>query len=251
MSKVYFVGAGPGDPELITIKGQKLLKKAQVVIYAGSLINPAMLEGLSAGLYDSSGMKLEEIIEVMKKAVSEGKTVVRLHSGDISFYSAITEQIEKLKEEGIPYEVVPGVSSLSAGTALLGHELTVPEVSQTVIITRAEGRTPVPGREGLELLAKHRATMVLFLSASLADKVQDSLLKGGYPSDTPVAVVEKASWPEERLLRGRLSELAQMIKTAGIKRTALIFVGEALRVSEEAIGKRSYLYDGWQDERKM
>ncbi|RME67605.1 MAG: cobalt-precorrin-4/precorrin-4 C(11)-methyltransferase, partial [Nitrospirae bacterium] len=177
---VYFVGAGPGDPELITLKGRKLLQKAHVIIYAGSLINPAMLEGLKAELYDSSGMKLEEIVDVMKRAVSQGKTVVRLHSGDISFYSAISEQIEVLRKEGIPYEVVPGVSSLSAGAAALGQELTIPEISQTVIITRAGGRTPVPEKESLELLAKHRATMVLFLSASLADRVQEALLKGGY-----------------------------------------------------------------------
>ncbi|RME68981.1 MAG: precorrin-4 C(11)-methyltransferase, partial [Nitrospirae bacterium] len=232
------------------LKGKKILQKAQVIIYAGSLINPALLEGLKAELYDSSGMKLEEIVDVMKKAVSQGKNVVRLHSGDISFYSAISEQIEVLRKEGIPYEVVPGVSSLSAGAAVLGQELTIPEISQTVIITRAGGRTPVPERQSLELLAKHRATMVLFLSASLADRVQEALLKGGYPEETPVAIVVKASWPEQRVIRCRLSELAKVVEEEGIKRSALIFVGDALRASEVSLGKRSHLYGRWQDERR-
>jgi precorrin-4/cobalt-precorrin-4 C11-methyltransferase len=244
MSKVYFVGAGPGDPELLTIKAQRLLREADVVIYAGSLINPAIIEGLKAELYDSSKMDLEEIVETIKKAVGEGRSVVRLHSGDITFYSAITEQIERLREEGIEYEVVPGVSSLSAAAAVLGQELTVPEVSQTVIVTRLAGRTPVPEREDLQRLAQHRASMVLFLSVSMAGEVQRNLLEGGYPPETPVAVVEKATWPEERVLRGTLGHLARMVEEAGIKRTALIFVGEALRASAEGLGKRSKLYDG-------
>ncbi len=250
MSRVYFVGAGPGDPELLTLKAHRLLSEADVVIYAGSLVNPAVIEGLQAELYDSSKMDLEEILQIIQRAVSERKTVVRLHSGDLAFYSAITEQIERLKQMGIPYEVVPGVSSLGAGAAVLGQELTVPEVSQTVIVTRLSGRTPVPYRESLERLAGHNSSMVIFLSVSKAEEVQRRLLEGGYPPETPVAVVEKATWPEQRILRGTLNRLGSMVQEAGIKRTALIFVGEALRASEEGLGKRSKLYDrdfNWRD----
>ncbi|MBI5665549.1 MAG: precorrin-4 C(11)-methyltransferase [Nitrospirae bacterium] len=238
-NKIYFVGAGAGDPELITVRGRKLLDTADVVIYAGSLVNPALLDGIRAEIHDSAGMTLDEIINVIQK--NQGKLIVRLHTGDPSFYSAISEQIERLRELDIPYEVVPGVSSAMAGAALLGQELTIPEISQTVIFTRIEGRTPVPEKEKLSALAKHGASMVIFLSAGMIEKVRDELLEG-YPEDTPVVVIERVSWPEERLVRGTLRDIAEKVKEAGIKKTALIYVGEALRASEEKLGRESKLY---------
>jgi len=241
--KIYFVGAGPGDPELITVRGKRLLEEADLVIYAGSLVPGALLEGLKAEKINSHRLTLEEILTLMEQAVNQGKLVVRLHSGDTSFYSAITEQIEGLKRLGIEVEVVPGVSSASAGAAVLGQELTIPEVSQTVIFTRLSGRTPVPERESLASLAKHRATMVIFLSVGMIDRVQEELLQG-YPPETPVVVLEKISWPEERVIRCELADLARRVKEAGIKRTALIYVGEALRAGERSLGKRSKLYGG-------
>ncbi len=242
MSKVYFVGAGPGDPELITVKGRRLLDRAQVVIYAGSLVNPELLAGIDAEIHDSAGLTLEEVIAIVKAAVAENKMVVRLHTGDVSFYSAITEQIDRLNALDIPWEVVPGVSSASAGAASLGQELTIPEISQTVIFTRCEGRTPVPAAEALGSLAQHRATMVIFLSVGMIAKVREELL-AGYAPDTPVAVIEKASWPEQRIIRGLLKDLEHLVNEAGISRTALIYVGDALLASERALGKKSRLYD--------
>lgn len=238
---IYFIGAGPGDPDLITVKGRKLLDAADVVIYAGSLVNRALLAGIRAELFDSSSMNLDEIIAVMQKAVKDGKTVVRLHTGDTSFYSAISEQIERLRELDIPYEVIPGVSSAMAGAAILGQELTIPEISQTVIVTRMEGRTPVPASERLGSLASHRATMAIFLSAGMIEKVRDELLQG-YPGDTPVVVIEKATWPEQKVLRGALKDLVTLVQDAGIRKTALIYVGESLRASEASLGKESKLY---------
>jgi len=241
MPKILFVGAGPGDPELITVKGRKALDSADVVIYAGSLVNPALLDGIKAEIYDSAKMDLGEIISIMGRAVESGKSVVRLHTGDTSFYSAITEQIERLRELHIPYEVIPGVSSALAGAAILGQELTVPEISQTVIFTRMEGRTPVPAAERLGLLASHQATMAIFLSVGMIEKVRDELLQG-YQPETPVVIIEKATWPDQKVLRGRLKDIAELVKDAGIKKTALIYVGESLRASEESLGKESKLY---------
>lgn len=240
-AKVYFIGAGPGDPELITVKGRKLLDRADVVIHAGSLVNPELLRGIRAAVHDSASMTLGEIISVIEHSVGKGLMVVRLHTGDTSFYSAISEQIEKLAELGIGYEVVPGVSSALAGAAALGQELTIPEISQTVILTRMEGRTPVPPAESLGSLAQHRATMVIFLSAGMIRAVRDELLKG-YDGETPFAVIEKASWPGQRIVRGRLKEMAEIVEASGIRKTALIYVGESLRASEEALGKESRLY---------
>jgi len=240
-AKVYFIGAGPGDPELITLKGRKLLDKADVIIYAGSLVNPELLAGIKAEIHDSSGMTLDEIINIFKESVNKRKLVVRLHTGDTSFYSAISEQVEKLREMNIGYEVVPGVSSAMAGAALLGQELTIPEISQTVIFTRIEGRTPVPETEKTGELARHGATMVIFLSVGMIEKVRDELLKG-YSEDTPVVVIEKVSWPDERVIRGTLKEIADLVKKANIKKTALIYVGEALRASERPLKKESRLY---------
>jgi len=242
MSKVYFIGAGPGDPELITVKGRKLLEKADIVIYAGSLVNPAHLDGLKAEIYNSASMNLDETTEVIRKSVAEGKTVVRLHTGDTSFYSAISEQIERLRKLNIEYSVIPGVSSAMAGAAILGQELTIPEISQTVIFTRLEGKTPVPETEKLNELAKHKATMVIFLSVGMIEKVKEELLEG-YTEDTPVVIIEKATWPEQRVIRGTLKELDSLVKNAGIKKTALIYVGKSLRASEKSLGKESKLYD--------
>ena len=244
MAKAYFVGAGPGDPDLITLKGRKLLDSAGVVIYAGSLVNPKLIEGLKAKVYDSAGMTLEETNAVIKQAVDEGMDVVRLHTGDLSFFSAITEQIYLLKQLDIEYEVVPGVSSLAAGSAALETELTIPEVSQTVIVTRMEGRTPVPESEALKKLASPQATMVIFLSVGMMDKVTAELKTGGYPDDTPVMVVERASWPEQRVIKGTLTDIAEKIKEAGIKKTALIYVGRAIAASDTKPGAVSKLYDG-------
>ncbi|MBI3592239.1 MAG: precorrin-4 C(11)-methyltransferase [Nitrospirae bacterium] len=241
MSKVYFIGAGPGDPELLTIKGRKLLDKADVVIYAGSLVNPELLKGIKAEIFNSAGMTLDEITEIIRGSVEAGKMVARLHTGDTSFYSAISEQIERLRGLKIGYEVIPGVSSAMAGAALLGQELTMPEISQTVICTRLEGRTPVPDSERLSELAKHKATMVIFLSVGMIDKVRDELL-AGYQEDTPVVVIEKASWPEQRVLRGILKDLAELVRNAGIKKTALIYVGDSLKASEASLRKESKLY---------
>lgn len=240
MSKVYFIGAGPGDADLITIKGRRILDRADVIIFAGSLVNPQLLNGVRAKeIYDSASMTLDEIIEVIKQAISEGKTVVRLHSGDTAFYSAISEQIEKLCQMNIWYEVIPGVSSAMAGAAALGQELTIPEISQTVIFTRIEGRTPVPELERLSILAQHKATMVIFLSVGMIERVRDELLEG-YPEDTPVAIIEKVSWPEQRIIRGSLRDMVELVKQSCIKKTALIYVGEALRAS---VGLNSRLYD--------
>ncbi len=242
MSKVYFVGAGPGDPELITIKGRKLLDNADVIIYAGSLVNPALLDGLKADLYDSSKMDLDEIINVIEKSINEEKMVVRLHTGDTSLYSAISEQIERLRKMNIEYEVIPGVSSAMAGAAILGQELTIPEISQTVIITRIEGRTPMPDNERLSEMARHRTVMILFLSIGLIENVVEQL-KFGYPEDTPVVVIYKATWQDQKVIRGTLKNIAELVKKNDIGKTALIYVGEALRASEGYMEKRSKLYD--------
>lgn len=238
---IIFVGAGPGDPELITVKGRNALDSADVVIYAGSLVNPALLDGIKAEIHDSANMDLGAIISIMRKAVENGRSVVRLHTGDTSFFSAISEQIERLRKLNIPYEVIPGVSSAMAGAAILGQELTIPEISQTVIFTRMEGRTPVPVLERLGSLASHRATMAIFLSVGMIEKVRDELLQG-YPGDTPVVIIEKATWPEQKVIRGALTDIVSLVKDAGIRKTALIYVGESLRASELSLGKESKLY---------
>ena len=228
--QVFFVGAGPGDPELITVKGQRLLREADVIIYAGSLVNPNILNWAKADavIHNSAGMTLDEVISVIAEAVAQGKRVVRLHTGDPSIYGAIQEQMDRLDKLAIPYQVVPGVSSFLAAAAALKQEYTLPDVSQTVIITRLEGRTPVPAKEKLALLASHQATMCIFLSVHLLDGVVKELLDGGYTLATPVAVVQKASWPDERIYRGTLGTIADTIRTAGIDRTAMIVVGECL-----------------------
>ncbi len=237
---VHFVGAGPGDPELITVKGRRLLREADLVVYAGSLVPRALLEGLSAAVHDSAPLHLDEIITLMADAWREGKKVVRLHTGDPAIYGAIREQMEALDQEAIPYEVVPGVSSATAVAAALKAELTLPEVSQTVIITRRAGRTPVPRGQELPGLARHQATMLILLSVGMIEAVVADLREGGYPPETPVAVVEKVSWPEERVLTGTLADIAAKVQTAGITKTAIIAVGEAFGRGELAAVSKLY-----------
>jgi len=236
--KVFIVGAGPGDPDLLTIKGKRLLKEADVVIYAGSLVHPDILQGLEAELFDSAKLNLDEIIGIISGKVEEGKKVVRLHSGDPSIYGAIKEQMVRLDSLGIPYEIIPGVSSAMAVAAALKEEFTLPEVTQTLIITRLGGRTPVPEKEALGRLSEIRASMLIFLSVGMIDKVVSELLHG-YPEDTPVAVVEKVTWPQERIIRGQLKDISKKVKDAGIEKTAVIAVGDFMR----GLKKASRLYD--------
>ena len=228
--QVYFVGAGPGDPDLITVKGRKLLEEADVVVYAGSLVNPAVLAVTPAGceIHNSASMTLDEVIAVMKAGVEQGKKVVRLHTGDPSIYGAIQEQIDLLNKLEIRWQGVPGVSSFLAAAAALGQEYTLPGVSQTVIITRMEGRTPVPEKEQIRSLAAHQTTMCIFLSVHMFGELVQELLDGGYAADTPVAVVEKASWPEQRIFRGTLTTIADQLVAAGVSRTAMVIVGDVL-----------------------
>jgi precorrin-4/cobalt-precorrin-4 C11-methyltransferase len=237
---VYIIGAGPGDPELLTIKAKKAIEKADVIIYAGSLINPEILRYArdEAKLYNSAKMNLEEIFDIVSKAVEEERVVARLHSGDPSIYSTIQEEIGFLKEKDIAFEVIPGVSSFVAAAASLEKGYTTPEISQTVIITRREGKTKVPEKERLSMLAKHHASMCIFLSVQMINEVVKEL-KEGYGEDTPVAVVYKASWKDEKIISGRLNDIAGKVKDEKIDKTALILVGDFLKSSK----KRSKLYD--------
>ena len=238
---VHFVGAGCGAPDLITVRGARLLSQADVIIYAGSLVNPALLDYAKEGceIHDSAKMTLEQVVEVMKNADAQNKTTVRLHTGDSSIYGAVREQFDALIRLGIDYDVCPGVSSMSGAAAALKAEYTLPEVSQTVIVTRMEGRTPVPQKEKLRLLASHDATMVLFLSIGLLEELQKELIEGGCAPDTPAAIVYKASWPDERIFRCRVCELKETAERNGVKKTALVLVGRFLG-DEYA---RSRLYD--------
>lgn len=238
--KIYFIGAGPGDPELITVKGKRLISQADVIIYAGSLVNPEVIRDRKgeAEVHNSAGMTLEEVISVMIKGYSGGKMVVRVHTGDPSIYGAIREQMDALEGEGIPYEVIPGVSSFLAAAASLKMEYTLPGVSQTVILTRLEGRTPVPQGQELASLARHKASLAIFLSVSMIEDVVE-ILGPVYGKDVPVAVVQKASWPEEKIIRGTLADIGVRVKEAGIDKTALILVGHFLGDSYEL----SRLYD--------
>lgn len=237
---IHFVGAGPGAPDLITVRGQRLLDQADVVVYAGSLVNPELLASCKATCvaHDSAGMTLEQVIDVMSQAHAAGRDCVRLHTGDPSLYGAIREQMDALDELGIPYEVVPGVSSFLAAAAALGAEYTVPQVSQSVIVTRMEGRTPVPEGERLRAMAAHGCTMVLFLSAGLLEAAQQELLLGGYAPDVPCAIVYRASWPDEAVYRCTVATLAACAAEHGVRKTALVVVGEALGSHAE----RSLLY---------
>ncbi|MDH4228219.1 MAG: precorrin-4 C(11)-methyltransferase [Nitrospirota bacterium] len=227
--RVYVVGAGPGAPDLITLRGQRLLAEADRVVYAGSLVNPAVLAHArpDAETVDSAELALPEIVGQMVSGFRAGLRVVRLHSGDPSIYGALTEQLRELERENVPWEVVPGVPSAMAAAAALGVEYTLPEVAQSVIFTRMEGRTPVPEREKLAALAAHGTTLVLFLSVQMIHKVVPELLRE-YPPETPVAVVYKASWPEQKIVRGTLEDIVPRVREAGIRATALIVVGRVL-----------------------
>jgi precorrin-4 C11-methyltransferase len=244
MGRVYFVGAGPGDPELLTLKAQRLIAAADVIIYAGSLVNPDVLSHArpDAETHDSAGMKLEQQVALMREAVTAGQTVVRLHTGDPAIYGATMEQMQALDEADVPYAVVPGVSSAFAAAASLAIELTIPEETQTIIFTRLAGRTPVPEREALQRLAAHRSSLVIFLSVGMIARVVDELRAAGYDTETPVAVVYRASWPDERIVRGTLADVVDRVRQAEITRQALIIVSPALRPDAKRAAQRSHLY---------
>lgn len=237
---ISFIGAGPGDPDLITVKGRKLIENADIIIYAGSLVNPEVLSGAkeSAKIYNSASMTLEEVIEVMKDGEEKGLKVVRVHTGDPAIYGAHREQMDNLDKLGIKYEVIPGVSSFLATAAVLKKEYTLPGVSQTVIITRMEGRTPMPSKESIASLSKHHSTMIIFLSIGMMDEVVEAL-KEGYEPNTPVAVVYKATWEDQKIVIGKLDDIADKVREAGIKKTALTVVGDFLGDEYEL----SKLYD--------
>lgn len=224
---VHFVGAGSGAADLITVRGARLLKEADVVIWAGSLVNSELLSYCKKDCekFDSARLTLEEVVEIIRNAETAGKTTVRLHTGDSSIFGAVREQFDELDSLGIKYDVTPGVSSFCGAAASLKAEYTLPGVSQTVIITRAAGKTPVPEKESIASLAAHGATMVLFLSTSLTEKLQRELIAGGYDENTPAAVVYKATWPDERILRCTVGTLDSTVKDAGLTKTSLIIVG--------------------------
>lgn len=236
---IYFVGAGPGAPDLLTLRGKALLEKATVLLYTGSLVNPKLLQWVkpTCVVLNTATMTLEEILAKMEEHQQE--VVVRLHTGDPCLYGAIGEQMEALKQRGIPYENCPGVSSFCGAASALQAEFTVPGQSQTVIISRVEGRTPMPEKENIAALSSHQATMVLFLSAGHTKEVEQGLLKGGYEPDTPAAIVYKASWPEEQVIRCTISTLSEMAERHGITETALLVIGHCLAPT----GARSLLYD--------
>ena len=238
---VDFVGAGCGAPDLITLRGKRLIENADVIIYAGSLVNPELLSYAKQDceIHNSALMHLDEVIEVMKKAETEGKNTVRLHTGDPSVYGAIREQMDRLDELDIPYSVTPGVSSFCGAAAALRAEYTLPDVSQTVILTRMAGRTPVPEKESIESLAAHNATLVIFLSAGMTEELSLRLIKGGYSEDTPAAIVYKATWEDEKVVRCTVASLDEAAKKNGITKTALITVGGFLGNDYEL----SKLYD--------
>lgn len=238
---VDFVGAGPGAADLITVRGKRLIEEADCIIYAGSLVNPDLLSyaGADCLIYDSATMHLEEVLDVMEKMEAMGKHTIRLHTGDPSLYGAIREQMDALQRKGIAYRICPGVSSFCGAAAALEAEYTLPGVSQSVIITRMEGRTSVPEREKLHKLAQHGATMVLFLSSGMTEQVQTELLRGAYTAETPCAIVYKATWRDEKVIRGVVGELCKLATENGITKTALIVVGNVLGTDYEL----SRLYD--------
>lgn len=238
---VHFVGAGPGAKDLISVRGANLLQQADVIIYAGSLVNPELLEYAKkdALIYNSASMTLEEVIAVMEEAEQRKAMTVRLHTGDPSIYGAIKEQMQELDKRNIAYEVCPGISSFCGAAASLGLEYTLPDVSQSVIITRMEGRTAVPKKESIESFAAHQATMVLFLSSGMLEELSKRLIAGGYAPDTPAAICYKATWPDEKKILCTVQTLAERAREEGIKKTALILVGDVVAAKEF---RRSDLY---------
>jgi precorrin-4/cobalt-precorrin-4 C11-methyltransferase len=246
VGKVYFIGAGPGDPELLTLRGRRLIGEADLVLYADSLVSPEILAFARPGaeVVPTAELTLETIVERMLAAGRAGQIVARVHSGDPSLYGALHEQLVWLEREGLPYEIVPGVSSAFAAAAVLGAELTVPEVAQTVIFTRLPSRTVGVEGERLRELARHGATMAIFLSVTTIERVVAELLAGGYPPDTPAAVVYRATWPDQQVIRSRLDQIGARTRAAGFKRQALILVGRALdqAIRQSAGALRSRLY---------
>ena len=241
MFKVYFIGCGPGDPELITVKAKKIIQKADVVVFSGSLIPPTILKFCKKGrLYDASSLVREEIFDILKKNAKKGKLVVRLHDGDPSIYGAIREQIDNLNNEGFESEIVPGVTSFLASAAALGTQLTLPGVTQTIIVTRVEKRTKVPKRERLSELAKHKATMVFYLSVHLLDEIVDQAIKGGYKKSTPAAVVYRASWKDQKIIVGTLQDIEQKIRYEKITKTAIVIIGDVIKPTSYEFSR---LYD--------
>ena len=239
---VHFVGAGPGAPDLITVRGKKYLEEADVIIYAGSLVNPQLLAYAkeSCQIYNSAKMTLEEVIAVMEKAEGEGKATVRLHTGDPCIYGAIREQMDILDEKGIAYDSCPGVSAFCGAAGALNLEYTLPDISQSVIITRMEGRTPVPSKESIQSFAAHHATMVVFLSTGMLEELSKRLIEGGYSADTPAAIVYKATWPDEKKFICTVGTLAQTAAENNITKTALMIIGDAVQAAHY---DRSKLYD--------
>ncbi|MDQ0214227.1 precorrin-4/cobalt-precorrin-4 C11-methyltransferase [Oikeobacillus pervagus] len=245
MNKIYIVGAGPGAEDLITVRGLKLIQTADLILFADSLVNENLFKEAKDGaeVLKTAGMHLEEMVDIMVKAVREGKKVVRAHTGDPAVYGAIMEQMALLKEEGIDVEIVPGVSSVFASAAAVGAELTIPDLTQTLILTRAEGRTPVPEREKLKSLAEHHCTIAFFLSATLTKKVVRELIDAGWEKETPVAVVYKATWPDEKIVRSTLEHLDEDMRVNGIRKQAMILAGWALDPLIHEKDYRSKLYD--------
>ena len=240
-SKVVFIGAGPGDPDLITVKGRNIIEQADIIIYAGSLVNKEVLNVRKddCDVYNSAVLNLDEIINIIKDGIANDKLIARVHTGDPSIYGAIGEQIRELNENNIEYEIIPGVSSVFGTASVLEKELTLPEISQTVIITRPEGRTPKPKKESISSLSKHEATMCIFLGVGMIDKVVEDLLVG-YNEDTPVAVVKKATWEDQEIIEGTLKDIATKVKDANITKTAMIIVGDILNPGDFTPSK---LYD--------
>lgn len=238
---IYFIGAGPGAIDLITVRGAKLLEQADTVVYAGSLVNKELLTNCKAGcqIHNSAKMTLEEVVKVLSEDDGDGKVIVRLHTGDPSIYGAIKEQMDILEKLGLDFQVVPGVSSFCGAAAALKAEYTLPAVSQTVILTRMEGRTPVPEKEKIRLLAEHQATMVLFLTSSLVKELVKELIAGGYTENTPAAIVYKATWDDQKVFRTTVGELVKTASENNITKTALIIIGDVLG-SEYELSK---LYD--------
>lgn len=244
--EVLFVGAGPGDPELITVKGLKALQRAELVVYAGSLVNPALLNECpeSCEIHDSAPLNLDQVLEILISGAQAGQKVVRLHTGDPALYGAIQEQMEALDQAGIDYRVIPGVTATFAAAASLKQELTLPGVSQTLVLTRMAGRTPVPDAEALHNIARIGGSICLYLSVGMMDKLVSELLSGGvFTSQTPVAVVYRASWPDEKIVEGTLADIAVRVAEAGISRQALILVGEVLKARVQGVPEKSKLYD--------
>ena len=241
MSKVFFIGCGPGDPDLITVKAKKLLQKADVVVYSGSLIPEQIMKMCKkAKTFDAAKLVREEIFDILRKNAKKGKNVVRLHDGDPTIYGAIREQMDNLHKEKINSEIIPGVTSFLASAAALGSQLTLPGVTQTMIITRAEKRTKVTKREKISELAKHRATMIFYLSVQLIDNIVKEAVAGGYPKTTPVGVVYRASWPDQMIITGTLQTISKKIKAQKITRTAIIIIGDVIKPKSYEYSK---LYD--------